>query len=45
MTGTRLARKGEARVGRWSRGLVFGRDGRTILVGNMAAGEKRAKPS
>lgn len=31
----RLVPAGEARIGTWSQGAVFSRDGRTLLVGNM----------
>ncbi|MCK8785996.1 YncE family protein, partial [Roseomonas sp. NAR14] len=35
LTGTRLTPAGEARVGTWSQGAAFSRDGRNLLVGNM----------
>jgi DNA-binding beta-propeller fold protein YncE len=35
VSGTALARVAEAPIGRWSQGVAFSADGRTILVGNM----------
>ncbi len=35
VTGTTLAKAGEAPIGHWSQGVAFSADGRTILVGNM----------
>lgn len=33
--GAKLTKVAEAPIGHWSQGIAFGRDGRTILVGNM----------
>lgn len=33
--GAKLTKVAEAPIGHWSQGVAFGRDGRTILVGNM----------
>ena len=35
LEGTRLSRLAEAPIGKWSQGIAFSRDGRTILVQNM----------
>jgi len=35
VTGTSLAKVTEAPIGRWSQGVAFSADGKTILVGNM----------
>jgi DNA-binding beta-propeller fold protein YncE len=35
VTGKTLSRVAEARIGRWSQGAAFSRDGKSILVGNM----------
>ena len=35
VSGTSMARVAEAPIGRWSQGVAFSADGRTILVGNM----------
>jgi DNA-binding beta-propeller fold protein YncE len=35
VTGRTLARVAEARIGRWSQGVAFSPDGKTLLVGNM----------
>jgi DNA-binding beta-propeller fold protein YncE len=34
-TGLRLVPAGEGRIGSWSQGVAFSRDGRTLVVGNM----------
>jgi len=35
VTGKTLSRAGEVPIGRWSQGVAFSPDGKTILVGNM----------
>jgi hypothetical protein len=35
LDGTRLTKVAEAPIGRWSQGVAFSRDSRTILVQNM----------
>ena len=37
VNGTSLTKVAEARVGKWNQGVVWSRDGKTLLAQNMAA--------